>query len=205
MLCMHLSRSRFPALRLLALVTGVSVLWAQLVLLDDDDAGLVGSYDGRALSSPRIGLGEHEQQYVDGVYQSVRAYSQAAKRRRRRHYALAGTAIVSAAAVPATVAGSAPAWLIASLGALAAVSQGFQQLLQDQRIGTESHALAVALNTVVRRFRLDFTSADMRRQPQVFRGFVKAVEDLRQSRGGRLIELLNPPEFTARKEKDAQP
>ena len=197
------SRSWYKPVWLLVVLTAMMTMWAQVLLLDEEEEGegLVGSYDGTR-KNPPPGLLGHEAEYLDTVHELILGYSKAARRRLRRHYTLALTAVISASAVPAVVAANAPGWSVAALGALAAASQSCQQLLQDQRIGAESHAMAVVLGSAVRRFRFESVLGDDLRRRQVFEGFVETVEELRESRGTALIELLRSSELPSLKASD---
>jgi hypothetical protein len=100
------------------------------------------------------------------------------------------TALACAASVPVAVAANTPGWAVASLGAGAAVAQGSQQVLQDQRLGTESHALAVLLSQAARKFRYKAGGMTDLRLRKVFNDFVDDVERILDTHGVGLLDIM---------------
>ncbi|MEO7261602.1 MAG: SLATT domain-containing protein [Jatrophihabitantaceae bacterium] len=149
----------------------------------------MGAYNGGLIEAPAGAL-PHEQAYLKTVHEMLSGYSKAGKSRLRRFYSLLGVALTAAAGVPVAVAAGAPAWAIASLGGMAAVAQGLEQLLQDQRLGVESHATAVQLSQELRKFHVESGAATQFRQRAVFQQFVDGVELILASQGLALIEAL---------------
>ncbi|MFE6234240.1 hypothetical protein [Cellulosimicrobium sp. NPDC057862] len=100
------------------------------------------------------------------------------------------TALSASAGVPVAVAAGAPGWVLASLGAVAAVSQASQQLLRGRELGTQSHAIAVALSRALRRLRFDSGAITEYQQRRVFEALVEETEGLLSSQDDRMLELM---------------
>ena len=169
---------------------------SRLLVLDEEDGeeeeeeggGLVGSYAPRPQATR--GLLPHEKAYLSGVDELAAAYSRTARIRLRRFYALSVTALACASSVPVAVAAGAPGWAVAALGAAAAVAQGSEQLLRDQRLSAETHAMAVLLSQQIRRFRYRFNATSKAEQRAIFERFVEEVEGIHETQGTALVELM---------------
>ncbi|HEY0169367.1 MAG TPA: hypothetical protein VGB75_20190 [Jatrophihabitans sp.] len=156
---------------------------------EEEGGGLVGGYDGSRRAAPAGAL-PHEREYLEAVHELLSGYSKAGKGRLRRFYSLLGIALAAAAGVPVAVAAGAPAWTIASLGGIAVFAQGLEQLLQDQRLGVESHAAAVRLSQELRKLHIESGAATEFRQRAVFQKFVDGVELILDYHGSASIEAL---------------
>lgn len=111
--------------------------------------------------------------YLGIIDDSIVRHSQLAGRRRLRYLAFTFLSIVSAAAVPVAVSASLPGWITATLGAVAASSQLFQQVLNDGRLATAHHMAARRLSNARRRFLIDLEEED---ETTATRRFVERCE-----------------------------
>ncbi len=136
------------------------------------------------------GLRPNEEAYLASVERLIDRYTQDGRRRLRRYVLSSVAAMAFASAVPVAIAADASGWVAASLGGAAALALGLQQLLQDQRLGTECHAMAVDLSRAVRRLRYqsDGLSADELRR--WFRTFMAEVEEADHAHGSTMLDLM---------------
>jgi hypothetical protein len=156
---------------------------------DEEHADGAGRPDDSGPFQP-AGLRPNEEAYLASVERLVDRYSQDGRRRLRRYVLSTVAAMAFASAVPVAIAAGAPGWVAASLGGAAALTLGLQQLLQDQRLGTECHAMAVDLARAVRRLRYqaDGLSADELRR--WFRTFMAEVEEADHAHGSTMLDLM---------------
>jgi hypothetical protein len=172
------------------------VFTSSLLILDEDEEeegegpGLVGGYDRRRARVSPTELLPHQKYYIENIHEFIAAYSRLAKIRRRRFVLLLTTALTCASGVPVAVAAGAPGWAAATLGALAAITQGSEQLLQDQRLSGESHAIAVLLSHEVRQLKYGIAQVPESGQGTYFEEFVKKTENILQTQGEVLLELM---------------
>lgn len=156
---------------------------------EEEEAGLVGGYD-RFNSYRPSGLRANQIAYLTSIESVTERYSRMARIRLRRHYATSAGAIACASAVPVVVAAGLPGWVAAALGGAAALAQGVQQVLQDQRLGAESHAIAVEMSTSIRRFKYESEEVSARQRNALFRAFVDQMEEIRRLSGSRILDLM---------------
>lgn len=187
----HITNSWSLVLQYVAITVVFGAVSRFLLLHEEEEegGGLIGAYDAIP-KSPPAGALAHEQEYLSTVHDLTVAYSRNGKKRLRRFHVLLVTALIAASAVPVAVAAGAPGWSVAALGALAAVCQGSQQLLQDHQMAIESHAMATSLSRALRRFRFEAGATTEFRQRAVFEDLNKTVEAILESRGSALIEVL---------------
>lgn len=96
------------------------------------------------------GLSEDQRRYLRQVDELITENAGSASHLRRRFKTFTMLGIFAAAAVPVCIAAQAPLWVAAVLGGLAAVAQGIEQALQDQRRSTEFHLTAMTLSNARR-------------------------------------------------------
>lgn len=175
-----------------AILALVASLFRTLLLEEEEEegAGLVGGHDPGKRPYRPADLSEHVQAYLTTVGELIAGYSRAGKKRLRRFYAMSLTALACASGVPVAVAAQAPDWSVAMLGALAAVAQGGQQILQDQRLGTESHAMAVLLSQMLRRFRHSVGGTSGAAQRLAFEELVNEIERTLDTHGTGIIDIM---------------
>ena len=157
---------------------------------EEEGAGLIGGYGSRRPRALPESLLEHERAYLNSVDDYIAAYSRNGKIRRRRYVLLSIAALGCASSVPVSVAANAPGWVAAGLGAGAAILQGSEQLLQDQRIGAESHAMAVLLSQELRRFLYKVRPLSDSQIRAAFNKFVDQTEEIHDKQGSVLLELI---------------
>lgn len=181
------SRSRLGVY--FTLLAAVSVRRLTLLADDGEGGGVVGSA-ARTEPVEVPDLEHHQRTYLEDIDQTIRWYSWLAARRLTRYRILAISALLAAAAVPVTIAASAPGWVAAALGAAAATAQGTLQVLQDQRTGVECHGVAVELSRARRRFAYDLGRHPAQRRISTFDSFVREVEAISEAVDIRMINLL---------------
>ncbi|MCK9898416.1 SLATT domain-containing protein [Frankia sp. AgB32] len=166
-------------------------IFSRTLLLEEEEegAGLVGTYDGEDKYRPDD-MRPNQVAYLESIEKMTERYSRMAHFRLRRYFATSAGAIACASAVPVVVAARFPGWIAAALGALAALAQGIQQILQDQRLGAESHAIAVEMSTALRRFRYEAEEVPERERDASFRTFVDQMEEIQHLSGSRMFELM---------------
>ncbi|WP_251744969.1 SLATT domain-containing protein [Frankia sp. AiPs1] len=170
----------------------VFAIFSRTLLLEEEEgegAGLVGTYDREDLYRPDD-MRPNQAAYLDSIEKMTERYSRKARFRLRRYFATSTGAIACASAVPVVVAAGFPSWITAALGALAAVVQGIQQILQDQRLGAESHAIAVEMSTALRRFRYEAEEVPERERDTSFHALVDQVEEIQRLSGARMLALM---------------
>ncbi len=100
-------------------------------------------------------------------------------------------AIGCASSVPVAVAAELPGRAIAGLGGAAAAVQGTQQVLRDNIVGPESHAIAARLSGFIRKLAFDFDSCTHGSQRrEVFKAFVTETEEFQDSTVSQMIGPL---------------
>ena len=172
----------------LAIFTCLEVLIRSLTLEESEDPGLI--IDEEPAERVYVqNLDDNEKAYLNVISGAISSYNRNARFRLRRFYMMSALTITAGASVPVAVAASAPGWVPAGLGGVAAVSHGIQQLLQDQRLGIESHAMAVSLNECVRKMQYDIGAGAVGRQA-VFEDFVRNVELRLETGGAKLLHAM---------------
>jgi hypothetical protein len=170
-------------------------IWYRTLLAEEEeeeDGGVVGSaHRSRPVLEPAPVLEPHQQVYLDGIDRKIRLYSGLAVKRLTRFRLTSAAGLVAALLVPVAVAAGAPSWAAAGLGAMAAISQGLQQILQDQRYSVEAHALAVGLSRARRTASYTLGNCTTKSaQRRAFDSFVEHVEDITGAGDERLIGVL---------------
>jgi hypothetical protein len=99
--------------------------------------------------------------------------------------------------VPAVLAVTSGKLVPAALGALAAITQGLQQIWQDRRSSLEFHSAAVGLSRIRNGFELTFEDPRTTDKVVVFDKFVVEIEEYRRQSSSRLIDLTVPKEVGA--------
>jgi hypothetical protein len=174
----------------MAVFLAVAVWYRTLLAEEEEGGGDVGSAY-RAKQIPIPALEPHQQAYLDAVDQKIRAYSSLAARRLVRFRIAATGGLIAALLVPVVIATGAPGWIAAVLGAVAAMSQGLQQIFQDQRHAVGAHAVAVELSRARRRVGYALGKCATRSaQRSTFDAFVERVEDITETGDEHLIGIL---------------
>jgi len=167
-------------------------VWYRTLLTEEEE----GSADyGSALRTqppPVPELEPHQEAYLNAIDQRVRDCSALAQRRRRRFHITAVIGLVAALLVPVLIAANAPGWAAAALGAVAALSQGLQQLVQDQRFSVGAHTAAVELSRARRHAAYELGKCTSRStQRRVFDAFVARIEEITDINDSRLFEIMH--------------
>lgn len=190
-----LRRSTVGVLALLmpsALIFIAMRAWHQTTLHDDDDGGDFGGAARTGCLSEVPALTDNQAAYIESLDAALVRYSTLAAQLRGRFVATGVAGIVSAGGVPIAIAAGLPGWMPAVLGGIAAVSQGVEQLLQNQKRATKFHLLAVELGRLRRslRYKLGKTRSKATRDA-LFDSFVAEAELVLESGAARVLAVEN--------------
>jgi len=102
----------------------------------------------------------------------------------------------SALAVPLVVAVSAPAWVSALLGCIAAAGQFAQGLFHDREQGHLAHQLAIKLQKALRDFNTDVDESDDWQVRERFKRFRETFEGIKEEYGSEIMKIRaqDPPQ-----------
>jgi hypothetical protein len=167
----------------------VFALHRTLLLEEEEEAeGDVG-FTPRPKPPPR-GLRLHEREFLQEVDEQILRYSRLAQIRLRVAQSLASVTLAATVAIPVVVAANLAGWIVAVLAAVAAFAQGVQQVRQDQRLGVESHLIAVDLTRAARKYRRSVTRYPASKRDELFDDFTQEVDDIHSQARPRILQTL---------------
>lgn len=161
-----------------------------LLLCEEEEEEAEGIW-GSALDSPPKPLPlskELQQRYIAIVDDGIVQHSRYARRSRRWFLATSLMAAVTAGAVPVTIAVSAPNWIPAVLGGVAALMQVVEQLLQNGKLSVEHNTIATRYSTARRGLLVSLLEE---KEDVAFRQFVDRVEAIKSENGARILGVIN--------------
>jgi hypothetical protein len=167
----------------------VLALHRALLLEEEEEEGGVFGFTPLPKPPPR-GLRLHEREFLQEVEEQILRYSRLARIRLRVAQPLASVTLAATVAIPVIVAANLVGWIAAALAAVAAFAQGVQQVRQDQRLGVESHLIAVGLTRATRKYRRSVTRYPASERDELFDDFVQEVDDIHSQARPRILETL---------------
>jgi hypothetical protein len=185
---------RCRPLNTFVVITAVSVAlvaWRALLIHEEEEeeGGDIGAA-ARSAPAEIADLDRHQREYLAAVDQITTTFSRGAAHRLLRARSMDGAALAAAGLVPVAIAADLPSLIAAMLGALAAICQGSQQMLQDRRQAVEMHSMAVGLSRARRRLAYNLGRFGRSDRDAVFDRFVAEAEDVSGKVGDRLISVL---------------
>ena len=177
------------------LQTAAVVMAIRLVTLTEEEEEGGGDFGSAARRPPmRIPVDAGFELYKMFIDEALMSHSRLGRMLRQRYIASSFIAIASAGAVPVVVATEAPGWVVATLGAIAALVQSGQQVLKDNTLSLKHHQVAQKLSAARRQLVIDLDRGDRNRAHNTF---TSRCEDVLADANNSIVDMLESKPSTS--------